>query len=96
MAFTLKCWSCGHASEFEEIFKTDTCTKCDADLKCCRCCRHYDESASNSCKETMADYVHKKDRANFCEYYSAVRSADGASGDEVADAKAKLEALFKN
>ena len=95
MAITINCWSCGEGREIEELFRSDTCSKCDADLRCCKCCRHYDAGTSNDCRETMADYVHKKERANFCEYFSAKKGGAETSTDEVDAATARLEALFK-
>jgi hypothetical protein len=58
-------------------------------------CAHYDPAFHNQCRETQADRVVDKDRPNFCEYFAP-------SGDSVrrqtagpADARSKLEALFK-
>ena len=97
MSYVLTCHQCGHDTSVEDtVHRSDCCEKCDADLKCCLNCRHHDTSASNECKETMADYVYKKDQANFCAYYSPAKKDANATADEIDDAKAKLEALFKN
>lgn len=92
--FTFHCWSCGEVAELDEVHRTDRCSKCGEDLKVCKTCRHFDERASNQCRETSADYVHEKGRANYCSYFSP-REDRVEKPDEVADARAKLEALFK-
>lgn len=91
--FTFHCWSCGEVIEADAVFRTDTCPKCEEDLKVCKTCRHFDESASNGCRETTADFVPNKTRANYCAYYTP-RQERIEDADEVADARARLEALF--
>lgn len=74
--------------------RRDECPTCGADLHVCRNCRHYDRTVYNECRETSADVVREKDRANFCDFF--VLAGPGASG---ADMKNELfaaaEALFK-
>lgn len=93
--FTFHCHSCDTVLELDAVYRTDRCRKCESDVKVCKNCRHYDSSASNECRETAADYVHNKDRANYCDYFAP--RADRVEGEksEVEDAKARLEALFK-
>ena len=92
--FEFQCWSCGELAELDAVYRSDKCEKCGEDLKVCKTCRHYDERASNECRETSADYVHKKTHANYCAYHSP-RTDRIEKPDEVADARAKLDALFK-
>ncbi len=91
--FTLHCWKCGEVIETDAVFRSDTCLKCGEDVKVCMSCRHYDASVSNQCRETSAEYVHVKTRANYCTYYEP-RTDRVEVSDEVQDAKSKLEALF--
>ena len=91
--FTFHCWSCGDVVEAEAVFRSDTCKKCGQDIKVCKTCRHFDEGASSGCRETSADFVYDKTRANFCSYY-APREDRVEVADEIAAAKAKLDALF--
>lgn len=92
--YTFQCFSCGETVESDAVFRTDRCSRCEADVKVCRNCRHYDASTSNSCRETSADYVHDKERANYCDYFDP-RQDRIEVASEVEDARAKLEALFK-
>ncbi len=91
------CFRCGNAHEFTgRIGRRDACPKCDADLHCCRNCRHYSPGAHNQCNETQADWVKEKDRSNFCDYFDprlGTGSRDAA--DPAQDARAKFENLFK-
>ena len=97
----LVCQSCGTVVPWSEPIPRDSsCEKCGTDLRCCRNCRHWDSRYSNQCTETQADPVQDKTRRNFCEFFYFSRAAftgtPGAGKDRAAEARAKLEALFKN
>jgi len=92
------CHACGAASVPDDPIPRDaTCAKCGADLRCCRNCRHYDPRYHNECRETEAELVVDKRRRNFCEYcyYSSDPFVAAPGKDRAADARSKLEALFK-
>ena len=96
----LVCQSCGTAVPgCEPIPRDSACEQCGTDLRCCRNCRHWDARYSNQCTETQADPVQDKTRRNFCEFFYFSRAAftgtPGAGKDRAAEARAKLEALFK-
>lgn len=96
----LVCQVCGRpVGVAEPIPHEATCDGCGRDLRCCRNCRHYDERYNNQCTETEAEPVPDKTRRNFCEYFYFSRAAfTGAAParDRAAEARAKLESLFKN
>ncbi len=95
----MNCWRCGTAIEIgERVGFRACCPKCDRPLHVCRNCGFHDPGYHNQCRETMAELVADKERANFCEYFGAaasrdVRSDSGASPG--ASERAKLEELFK-
>lgn len=92
------CHHCGAPITVGEPIPRDAeCDACRRDVRCCLNCRHHDPAYNNACRETMADPVTDKDRRNFCEYFSLrTGTARGADpGKRVADARARLEALFK-
>ncbi len=96
----LVCHTCGTAVTYAEPIPRDSaCEKCGTDLRCCRNCRHWDARYNNQCTETQADPVQDKTRRNFCEFFYFSRAAfvgtPGAARDRAAEARAKLEALFK-
>ena len=97
---TLVCHFCGTAVPYDEpIPRERTCEKCGHDLRCCRNCRHWDPHYNNECRESQADPVPDKTRRNFCEffYFSREGFAGGAgpARDRAAEARAKLEAMFR-
>ncbi len=79
----------------DQVGRRETCIQCNADLHVCLNCEFYDPKAYNECHEPQADRVLEKDRANFCDYFSPSAHAKGQEADPKADAKAKLDALFK-
>jgi len=74
----------------------DTCTYCSSDLHVCLQCRFYDRHSYNECREPQSEWVKDKDRANRCEYFAFgdVRNHNHKV-DEAAQAKAKLNEIFK-
>ena len=70
----------------------DECPRCGADLHSCRHCRFHDPGAYNQCRESSAERVSDKEKANRCEYFQPGAGQAAAPADA---ARAKLEALFK-
>lgn len=90
----MHCFSCKREVKIiERIGFKEECLHCGHDLHICMLCKFYDQNSHNECRETMAEFVKDKERANLCEYY---KPGDGDTGATAADdAKSKLEALFK-
>jgi hypothetical protein len=66
---------------------------CIRDIKVCLNCVFYEELHFHACRESQAEWVREKDKANFCEYFSpATREANPV---EPEDLLSKLESLFK-
>jgi len=58
-------------------------------------CEFYDTSVAKHCRETVAEEVKDKTRANFCDYFRPTTAAYRPGDLSVADkARAELEALF--
>lgn len=96
VALRLACPACSADLEVEEpLGRSSRCTRCGADLRCCRACRFHDPSAYNDCAEPMADRVVDKERANFCEWFSPVASRVASPGAASADSLSELEKLFR-
>jgi len=92
----LSCFSCYKEIEFNDsIGRRDECPYCRNDLHVCKNCRHYDPKVYNECKETQAEVIREKERANFCDFFES-GGAGGNSARETAEAlRARAEALFK-
>jgi hypothetical protein len=96
----MRCWNC--AAEIEtttgaRILSKDSCPKCDRDLHVCMNCRFYDPHYHNECRETQAEWVRDKEKANYCDYFEPLHAYDLSSkGTPSAnDVKAALDRLFK-
>lgn len=89
------CFSCHKANSFQaKIGFRDECLHCRNDLHVCKNCEFYDPKAYNECRETSADVVREKDRANYCDYFNP-RQGGASVDDQKAKLKAVAEALFK-
>jgi hypothetical protein len=73
----------------------DTCARCSTDLHVCRNCSFYDEGAHHECRESSAEYVRDKERANLCEYFRPKSATASAQSDTKAAALNALDDLFK-
>ena len=93
----MNCFFCGREIETRErVGFRDTCPGCDRPLHACRNCDFYDRAYHNECRETQADRVVDKERANFCEYFTPSQRRAAAAGPQTKSAAAgKLEDLFK-
>jgi ribosome-binding protein aMBF1 (putative translation factor) len=91
----LNCHSCGRETEVQPpVGRREVCAHCGAELRCCRQCRHYDESAASQCREPHAEVPRDRTSANFCELF-APGSAARPAVDPAQEARAAFEALFK-
>jgi len=92
----MNCAFCGEKTNVEnKVSRSDTCSNCGKDLRCCKQCKFYDHHAYNECREVSADRILDKERANFCDYFVPIGSSLGKV-DRVQEARKELEALFKN
>ena len=79
----------------ERIGFRDTCSGCDADLHVCRNCAHHDPAAYNECRESSAERVGDRDRANRCEYFSPGGGGAGERPEARDQVRSTLDSLFK-
>lgn len=90
----VRCFECGTIASFtDRVGIREECQKCRADLHVCRTCKFYDKSVYNECRETQADVILEKTRANRCDYYQP--SVGGDQGAKKEDLLSAAEALFK-
>ena len=89
------CFHCKKITTSEsKIGFREECGFCRSDLHVCKNCEFYDPKAYNECRETSADVVREKERANFCDFFSGSDKL-GTGLDKAAQLKAAAEALFK-
>jgi hypothetical protein len=92
------CFSCNAAVELaagERVGFRDTCEACDADLHICLNCIHHDSTAYNQCRESNAEWVSDRERANRCDYFAYGNGSHGSADAERAHAHTSLDDLFK-
>ncbi len=91
----LICFSCQKNNTYsDKIGFRDECLFCHADLHACKNCDFYDAKVYNECRETSADVVREKERANYCDFFSP-RKGGASVDDKKAQLRAAAEALFK-
>jgi len=97
MTGKLVCWKCGASLDDLPLplARHAECPGCRADLHVCRLCTFYDTRVAKGCREPIAELVTNKERANFCDYFSARPDAFTAADERNAvKAQAALNELF--
>ena len=94
------CWKCGAEISASEYGRSDSCSRCRNDTRCCRNCQLYDRTVHNECREPAAERVLDKDRSNFCEFFKPGRpkregSSPGLAPQPSGDARAAFDKLFR-
>lgn len=87
------CFKCKTKTHFVDKVPFRAECQCHEDMHVCKNCHFYDPKVYNECRETSADVIREKERANYCEYFQP-----GGAKDKDADKRAMLaaaEALFK-
>ena len=93
--WSFQCWSCRQTIDMQDkIARSDECPHCRNDMRSCKNCQYYNHGYHNECTETISEYIPDKERSNFCGMFRPHEGSRGAVED-VSDAKARLEALFK-
>jgi hypothetical protein len=94
----MRCSAC-HAevalASGERVGFRDACPQCRADLHCCRNCEFHDPSAYNECRESNAERVSDRARANRCDYFSPSARGGGQAAVAAQRARNQLDQLFK-
>lgn len=79
----------------EKVMFRDLCPYCSRDLHICMNCRFYDEGHYNRCRETRAEWVSDREKANYCEYFEFKASTAQASHSKAREeAEKKWKKIF--
>ena len=90
-----QCFQCQSLNSYvAPLGRREECSNCHSDAHVCKNCEHYDPKLYNECRETQADVIQIKDRANFCDFFQ-VRSEQGTAKQQAKDLLAAAESLFK-
>ena len=79
----------------ERVGFRDTCERCEADLHACSNCAHHDPSAYNESRESNAERVDDRERANRCDWFRPTDAEGGEASSPYATHRDALDALFK-
>lgn len=94
-----RCWQCRAILELivgQPVGRSETCPECDADIRACRSCAHWDQG-TRTCREPTAEPPPDPERRNFCGAFqlgSQTPSEAPLVADVAAEARRRLEALF--
>jgi len=99
-ALTRHCHKCGWEWTLAgQPGRSETCHRCNADLRVCLNCTSYDTRVAHQCRDRRADPVQEKAEGNFCEFFEFTRRSFVAKAEnnarEIA-AREKLKKLFED
>ncbi|MBI3597505.1 MAG: hypothetical protein HY203_10160 [Nitrospirae bacterium] len=90
------CHACRKPVAIEkQLSRTAVCPNCQSDLHGCKNCQFYDRTVHNQCRETQAEWVADKEKANFCDHFVFADRAATTAGNASEAARKKLDELFK-
>jgi len=94
------CWYCGEIiSDPDPIGRSLRCSQCGKDLRSCKNCRFFLPGQRGDCKESSAEPVSDKERANFCDWFSLDPKyrgkTAGQKNEKATEAKTAFDNLFK-
>jgi hypothetical protein len=89
-----RCWSCNQEIPENHYHRQDHCDHCGRDTHACKNCEHHDRAYNNECRESSAERVVDKEKANFCDHFKP-GSRTGAQATSRDALKSAAEALFK-
>lgn len=101
MSAHTQCWKCGAAVDDlliapgRRVARLAECPNCRTELHVCKACVFYDTRVARHCRETVAEEVKDKVRANFCDYFQYRENAYQPGDTDAAEgARRALEDLF--
>jgi hypothetical protein len=98
MCATKHCHACGWVWNLAgQPGRSESCHRCDADLRVCLNCSNYDLCAAHQCRDRRAEPVMEKGVGNFCEYFELARRPfipKAQANPREESARAQLKNLF--
>ena len=71
---TRHCWKCGTEYALRGTpGRSESCERCNSDLKVCLNCVSYDPRAAEQCRDRRSEPVAEKHLANYGEYFEFIR-----------------------
>jgi hypothetical protein len=101
----MRCAMCGNIIPASlEIISDSKCPKCEADLRSCKHCQHFDTAARLECTQPVQERIMVKDVRNDCEFFEPRTSIEretsspnggGVSPSTPRDARSAFDDLFR-
>jgi hypothetical protein len=102
----MRCAMCGHLIHAAtEITYDSRCPKCEADLRSCKHCRHFDTGAQFECTEPIPARIMAKDKRNECASFDPRTSVEretktpvsvsNSTPSSLKDARSAFDDLFR-
>ena len=93
------CHACGAELPRDlPIFRETECPRCSKPLKVCLNCTFYERGLQWDCRESIAEPVHDKERANFCDYFrlrEGLAAPGGLVQERAEQARDAFDSLFE-
>jgi phage FluMu protein Com len=102
----MRCSMCGNLIQAStDIVAESKCPKCQADLRSCKHCRHFDTGAQFECTQPVTARVMAKDKVNDCSFFEPRTSIERETKTPVSvtatnpstpkDARSAFDDLFR-
>ena len=89
------CYHCGGELADNAFGRGDRCPSCGADARCCRNCVFEEPSYRSECKETQAEPVSDRERANYCDYFRPRQGPAPGGRPQDSGSRTAFGALFR-
>jgi hypothetical protein len=76
-----------------KVPRNEECPYCYSSIHVCKMCNFYDSTAYNECRESSADRIVEKEKANFCDFF--VLKGGKSPNETKEDLLKNASALFK-
>ncbi len=95
MTQSINCYKCQKSIPIfgGVIHRSDDCPYCSVSMRCCKMCKFYDIHSYNECRESIAERLVDKEKANFCDFFSPGNPTNFE--DVKANAQKAFDDLFK-
>ena len=91
------CHACGTGLPRDlPIFRETECPSCSKPLKVCLNCTFYEKGLQWDCRESIAEPVREKDRANFCDYFRLREGTGDQPGGLIQQRAEQARSAFDN
>jgi len=89
-----QCWHCGQQLVGADYHRESVCPSCSKASHVCKNCTFYQPGIANNCRETIAEPVTDKQRANFCDYFEPGKQTHSTTATNAENLTKAADDLF--